>query len=211
MWPILLIGVSSFLVGLSGALMPGPVLTVTVTEAIRRGFWAGPLVVMGHGLIEFPIFLALAFGIGALWKDDLVFAICGGIGALVLIWMGVGMVRGSRGASFQLAANEEAGTKPLIAGILTSISNPYFIIWWGTIGVSYIAISQQQGVMGLGAFYTGHIMADLLWYGSIALAITLGKRIMDDRTYRWIIAICGIFLVGLGVYFGTSGVKVLLR
>ena len=87
MWSLLEIFVTSFGVGLSGALMPGPVLTVTIAEATRRGFWAGPLIVLGHGIIEFSLFIALVLGLGELLKHNLVFGIVGISGAIVLIWM----------------------------------------------------------------------------------------------------------------------------
>jgi len=205
MWPLVLIFGSSFVVGLSGALMPGPVLTVTIAEATRRGFWAGPLIVLGHGIIEFTLFIALVLGLGSFLKHDLVFGIVGLGGGIVLVGMGVSMVRGTRQATLKLDLDAGARSRPVIAGLLTSISNPYFIIWWATIGLSYIALSQQHGIMGLGSFYSGHIMADVVWYFAVAAAITVGKKIMDDHTYRWIIGLCGGFLVLLGLSFGYFG------
>jgi threonine/homoserine/homoserine lactone efflux protein len=210
MWSLVGIFVSSFVVGLSGALMPGPVLTVTIAEATRRGFWAGPLIVLGHGIIELSLFIALVLGLGGLLKHNLVFGIVGVGGAMVLIWMGVGMVRGIKTATLKFQLDEGERSRPVLAGLLTSVSNPYFIIWWATIGLSYIALSQRQGIIGLGSFYSGHIMADVVWYCSIAAAITLGKRIMDDRTYRWIIGLCAILLMALGLYFGSNGLKALM-
>lgn len=210
MWPLAWIFGSSFVVGLSGALMPGPVLTVTIAEATKRGFWAGPLIVLGHGIIEFSLFVALVLGLGTLLKHDLVFGIVGVGGGIVLIGMGVGMVRGTRTATLKLDLDAGERSRPVIAGLLTSISNPYFIIWWATIGLSYIALSQQHGIMGLGSFYSGHIMADVVWYFAVAAAVTVGKKIMSDHTYRWIIGLCGGFLVLLGLYFGSAGVKALM-
>ena len=210
MWTLLGICISSFLVGLSGALMPGPVLTVTIAEATRRGFWAGPLIVLGHGIIEFSLFVALVLGLGGLLKHNLIFGGVGIGGAVVLIWMGVGMIRSFRQATLKFELKEGERSRPVLAGLLTSVSNPYFIIWWATIGLSYIALSQQRGIMGLGSFYTGHIMADIVWYFFVAAAITVGKKIMDDRVYRWIIGICGFFLLALGIYFGSTGIKALL-
>ncbi|OGP83788.1 MAG: hypothetical protein A2Z08_02735 [Deltaproteobacteria bacterium RBG_16_54_11] len=210
MWSLLEIFVTSFGVGLSGALMPGPVLTVTIAEATRRGFWAGPLIVLGHGIIEFSLFIALVLGLGSLLKHNLVFGIVGIGGAMVLIWMGVGMMRGLKEATLKLELKEGERSRPVLAGLLTSVSNPYFIIWWATIGLWYIALSQRQGIMGLGSFYTGHIMADCVWYFSVAAAITVGKKIMNDRTYRWLIGICGVFLMALGLYFGSTGIKALM-
>ena len=65
--PLVLAGLAStsFIVALSGALMPGPLLTVTVGEAARRGFWAGPLIIVGHALLELALVLLLLVGLGA--------------------------------------------------------------------------------------------------------------------------------------------------
>jgi threonine/homoserine/homoserine lactone efflux protein len=210
MWPLLLIFASSFGVGFSGAIMPGPVLTVTIAEATRRGFWAGPLIVLGHGIIEFALFIALVLGLGTILKHDIVFGIVGVGGAIVLIWMGIGMVREIKTATLKLELNEGERSRPILAGLLTSVSNPYFTIWWATIGLSYIALSQRHGIAGLTSFYTGHIMSDIVWFFAIAWAVTMGKRIMNDHVYRWIIGLCGGFLCILGLYFGSSGLKALL-
>ncbi|MBN1255182.1 MAG: LysE family transporter [Deltaproteobacteria bacterium] len=211
LWPLVGIFVSSFVVGLSGALMPGPVLTVTIAETTRRGFWAGPLIVLGHGIIEFALFVALVLGLGAFLENDLVFGIVGVGGAIVLMGMGAGMLWGTKTATLKLELSEGERSRPVIAGLLTSISNPYFIIWWATIGLSFIATSQRLGIMGLGSFYSGHIMSDVVWYFAVAWAVTMGKRIMNDHVYRWIIGLCGGFLVLLGVYFGYSGLDKLLK
>ena len=210
MWPLLLIFASSFGVGFSGAIMPGPVLTVTIAEATKRGILAGPLIVLGHGIIEFALFIALVLGLGSFLKHDIVFGIVGVGGAIVLIWMGIGMVREMKTATLKLELNEGERSRPVLAGLLTSVSNPYFIIWWATIGLSYIALSQRHGVAGLTSFYTGHILSDLVWFFAVAWAVTMGKRIMNDRVYRWVIALCGGFLCILGLYFGSSGLKALI-
>jgi threonine/homoserine/homoserine lactone efflux protein len=207
--PLVGIFVSSFVVGLSGALMPGPVLTVTIAETTRRGFWAGPLIVLGHGIIEFALFVALVLGLGSLLEHDLVFGIVGVGGAIVLMGMGASMLWGTKTATLKLELSEGERSRPVMAGLLTSISNPYFIIWWATIGLSFIATSQRLGIMGLGFFYSGHIMADVVWYFSVAAAITMGKKIMNDRMYQMIIGLCGSFLVLLGIYFGFSGLQAL--
>jgi len=210
MWVLAGIFVSSFVVGLSGALMPGPVLTVTIAETTRRGFWAGPLIVLGHGLIEFTLFLVLVLGLGTFLRQNFVFGIVGVGGAIVLIWMAIGMLRGRGHASLDLESETAKPGKPVLAGLLTSIANPYFILWWATIGLSYIAISQRHGIPGLGLFYSGHIMSDIVWYSAVAAAITAGKKVISDRTYRLIIGVCGIFLLVLGLYFGTKGLAALI-
>ena len=96
-------------------------------------------------------------------------------------------------------------------GALTSISNPYWLIWWATIGATYMMVSLEKSVVGISAFYVGHISADFLWYSAVAIALALGKQILSDRVYMGIIVVCGLFLVYLGIYFLYTGIRKLLK
>ena len=77
---LIIIFSTSFLVGLSGALMPGPLLAVTVGEAARRGFWAGPLLILGHGILELALVVALVAGLSRLVGNNLVSGVVGIVG-----------------------------------------------------------------------------------------------------------------------------------
>ena len=74
---LLLLATSWWLIGFTGAMMPGPVTTLIVTETARRGFIAGPLITLGHSLLELAMVVALVFGLGDLLKQN---AIAGTIG-----------------------------------------------------------------------------------------------------------------------------------
>jgi threonine/homoserine/homoserine lactone efflux protein len=90
---------------------------------------------------------------------------------------------------------------PVWAGILVSLSNPYWSVWWITIGLSYIAIALKQGFLGLVSFFSGHILSDFTWYCLIAGVVIKGQKFFPPRVYRGTMLICGLFLIGLGVYF----------
>ena len=91
----LLLGIfgTSFVIALSGALMPGPVLTVTISESSRRGFWAGPLIILGHAALELTVVILLLLGLGPYLRNDVVFIVVGLSGALILVWMAFTMLR----------------------------------------------------------------------------------------------------------------------
>lgn len=202
--------VTSFLIGLSGALMPGPVLTVTISQVASKGFWAGPLIVLGHGILELFLVAGVALGLGRILTLGPVIGTIALLGGVFLVYMGIDLLRRFQGLSFSFQAKTE-GRKildhPVTAGILTSLSNPYWTIWWVTIGLGYIALSRRLGFMGLASFFTGHILSDLIWYSIVALALTLGRRLITDRIYRGLVGLCGVFLVAFGLYFGYSGWK----
>jgi threonine/homoserine/homoserine lactone efflux protein len=93
----------------------------------------------------------------------------------------------------------------VLAGILFSFSNPYWMLWWATIGLGYITLSMQRGFLGLSFFFSGHILADLVWYSFISAAVAGGIKFLSNKIYRGILVACGIFLLGLGggfIYYG---------
>ena len=83
---------SAFLIGFSGAMMPGPMLGVTIDGSLKKGFIAGPLVVLGHGILELALILVMALGIKDLFANPTIAGYIGLAGGLYLAWMGYGMI-----------------------------------------------------------------------------------------------------------------------
>ena len=86
-----------------------------------------------------------------------------------------------------------------------SVVNPYWIIWWATIGLGYILYSWQFGLRGVAFFFAGHILADLGWYSLVAAMVAGGRHFLTDRLYRGLIAVCAVFLVVFAGYFAYAG------
>ncbi|MDY6795910.1 MAG: LysE family transporter [Actinomycetota bacterium] len=199
-------------VGLSGAMMPGPMLTVTINESYRRGFVAGPLVVAGHAVLEGGLIVLLVLGLDRVIGDDIFFGIVGIAGGAFIIWMGLDMVVDVRDRNLHIELGSKSDTRigPFAAGFTTSLSNPYWFMWWATFGLSYLLRSMELGVWGVISFYTGHVMADVLWYFLITFLVVTGKRFLSDRVYGYVILACGAFLVILGGRFIADGLSHLL-
>lgn len=204
--------VSWWLVGFSGAMMPGPVTTLVVTESARRGFSAGPLVTIGHVLLELAMVIALVFGLDELLKQNAIAGAIGLIGGVFLLWMGYSIATSAwRGeVSLNLAQRDaRGGTHPTIAGVLMSISNPYWLLWWATVGAASLITFRAFGLPGLIAFYFGHTLADWVWNLFVAFVVASGRRALSDRVYRGILIACGVFLIALSFYFVNSGITFL--
>ena len=206
---VLLSGIfgTSFVIALSGALMPGPVLTATISESSRRGFWAGPLIIVGHGILERARVILLLLGLGPYLSKDIVFGIVGVSGALILIWMALGMFRSLPSLKFDLESSAEATGNLLWAGMLMSLANPYWIIWWATIGLGYIVYAMKFGAVGVIAFFAGHISADFAWYSVVSFGISKGRNFITDRLYKGIIAVCASALALFSGWFGFMGIQ----
>ena len=214
MAPILIIFANSFLVGFSGAVSPGPLLAFNIKETVRIGFIAGPLVVAGHSLLELVTVGALDFGLAQVLDSDPVLAPVGLLRGCFLVWMIWGLLRNPskdvRYLSGQGTIRSSLSLKPLVGGVLVSLSNPFWALWWLTVGAALITRSLEAGLMGIASFYLGHILSDLAWYGFVSATVASGKRFLSQNVYRGIILVCGSFLGLLGVYFVVTGIRLLI-
>lgn len=202
--------IGSFVIGLSGAMMPGPVLVVVIGQTPRRGFWTGPLVVLGHGVLESFLVAVVILGMAEFFSSSAVLSTVAVIGGVVLLYMGVGMLRSAGGLSLIADAGSSSGARdlhPVLAGVLTSLSNPYWTLWWATVGLGYMAIAREKGAAGLAAFLTGHIMSDLVWYSVVSSLVAGGKRWLTDSIYRGMIRVCAVVLLFFALYFGWRGLN----
>ena len=207
---LLSIFASSFMLALSGALMPGPLLTVTISESSRRGAIAGPLMIFGHGLLELLLVIALLSGFAAILHRDDVFIGISLLGGATLFWMATSMLRNLPTLHLSNAITTDKQKNLVIAGIVLSVANPYWLLWWASIGLGYITHSARFGFLGVASFFFGHILADLLWYALVSFGIARGKRLFGDTVYRRLIGSCAVFLIFFSCYFFYSGIEKLI-
>ncbi len=206
---------SAFVIGLSGALMPGPVLFVTIRHSAGRGRAVGPLIVAGHAMVEVPLVLAVVFGLGGLLARPVFTGLVGVAGGALLLGLGAQMLRSLPGLHLPGPTEAEGqgslGAAGLIgAGAATSVANPYFTLWWATVGMRFLAEATVHGALGYAAFYAGHVLSDLGWYSAVAEGVHRGRRILSDRGYRRLVGACALLLVGFALYFGIDGAVRLL-
>ncbi len=168
---------SAFVVALSGALMPGPLLTVTVAHSPRFGWTFGPLAILGHAILELGLISLVFLGAGPLLQSAGVQSAVGLVGGLILLWMSWGMVALSRSGSVDVEAAGDipGGNRAVLLGVLTSISNPYWTLWWATVGLAFLTKASQYGVPGIIIFFLGHISGDLAWYTLVSVGASRGK------------------------------------
>ena len=230
---------TSFGVGFTGALMPGPLTTLAVRETMRRGFWAGPLLAAGHSLLELPLVIGLALGLSRFLDNDSVKGGIGIVGGIFLLWMGVHTIgalpkeapaltpppgaNGPGAAAYDgswrrrwmrsLATTGRPGpSTALLLGavaVFVSLSNPGFIAWWATAGTLLVRQGLDHGAAGVASIYAGHILSDIVWLSLLGLLLASGRRWMNALVYRTVLAFCALFLLILGAYFMASGLVLL--
>jgi len=206
--------VSTFIITLSGAMMPGPLLTVSISETVRRGRRHALLLIAGHALAELVPVAAFVLGISALLSQDRVIRIIGLAGGAFLLFMGFSILRAVllKHISLDLEDTGVALRYGAVAqGALVSFANPYFTLWWMTIGAALIADALKLGVAGLIVFYVAHELSDLAWYAAVTSVVSGGRRFISDKVYRGVLGICGAFLVFLALSYLVPSARFFLR
>jgi len=203
---------SSFVVALSGALMPGPLLAVTLGHSPRFGWTFGPLAILGHAILELGLISMVFLGAGPVLKSHAVQASVGLAGGAILVWMGWGMLKMVRSGHVESrnAPGPGAGQRPIILGIVTSISNPYWTLWWATVGLAYLTVAAKSGPVGIAVFFLGHISGDLAWYTLVSWGAARGMRLTGTRLYSGVLALCSVILVVLGAWFVWYGARLVM-
>jgi threonine/homoserine/homoserine lactone efflux protein len=203
------------LISLSGALSPGPLTALSISEGVRAGRWAGTGLAVGHGLIEIPLAFAIAYGLGAWLRQPLVGSLVALIGAAVLLWFGYSLLSGTLRGRLTLAGATTAPAPAALrfghvpGGVIFTVTNPYWSLWWATLGAAYIAraMAISATVVAVGGLALTHWLVDLVWLGGLSLVVGSGRRLFGERSYRVVLLICGAFLFAFGVYFAYSGVR----
>lgn len=205
----------SFGVAIGPVISPGAVSAAVVTEGARQGFRVGPLISTGHALVELLMVGALALGMRQALRYPLLVASVGILGGLFLLWMGGSLGWGALRREFKLPQPGESvdvqTNRSLIGlGIATTVSNPFWFLWWIGVGGGYVLAIQQDGLMALSAFYLGHIAADYAWNTFLASVVGSGRRWLSDRIYQGLLLVCGLFLVYTGLRFVWAGIEMVI-
>ncbi|MCM8818470.1 MAG: LysE family translocator [Candidatus Omnitrophica bacterium] len=195
-----LIFLTSFLIGFSGAISPGPLLAITVEETIKRNYKAGPLIIIGHSILELLMVIFLIIGIGEFLKKEIVQNYLNIFGGFFLICFGVLTLISIKNINLCFSKISQNNYSLIFKGIFVSISNPYWTIWWVTIGIIYLSFALPYGFLGIFLFFVGHISSDFLWYSFVSYFLHKGKKLIKERYLKFLSGLFGIFLICFGIF-----------
>ncbi len=193
--------------------MPGPLLAVTLGHSPAYGWKFGPMAIVGHGLLELGLISLVFLGAGPVLKAASVQGWVGLAGGLILLWMGKGMVRVLRagGRAAETGVITGRGDRAVFLGVIMSVSNPYWTLWWATVGLAYLTVAARSGPIGIAVFFAGHISGDLAWYTLVSFAASRGVKVSGSRSYMALMAVCALILVILGLWFSYYGASILFK
>lgn len=203
------ITLTSFVVALSGALAPGPLMVTAVRESSNSmSIRPGLLLSLGHALAEAPVTVILVYGLLSI--DKVFFPFLSLLGGFFLVATGLlAVFKPSKSVGPEKAGETRGFLALVLLGVAVSLSNPYWATWWVTIGAAYVSKALTVGGIGVLLFYLSHEMGDLLVLGLISKAVSSGARSIGEKGFRTLTILCNLAILVIGAYFILEGVLAL--
>ncbi|MBN2395692.1 MAG: LysE family transporter [Candidatus Atribacteria bacterium] len=179
------------IISLSGVMAPGPITAITVSKGAENPK-SGAMIAIGHGVVEFPLMILIVVGFGRFFELNWVKVVIGILGGLFLLNMALGLLKNVR--DFKIGSLDQKYS-PFQSGIVLTIANPYFLIWWATIGAVLITGAYQFGLFGFIAFAIVHWSCDFIWYSFLSSLSFKGGQFFGKRMQKVLFIFCGVFLL----------------
>jgi threonine/homoserine/homoserine lactone efflux protein len=202
------IGLQIILVSVSGVFSPGPLLFANLALSKYGGFWSGVKIAIGHTIIELPVIILLSLPFVVFSPIDMtigIMKIISFIAGVFMIVFGilyvVRIIR--RWNNPHSAISSSRIENPYLAGIIFTSLNPFFIVWWTTVGVKLISdsISLLGHPAGIAFLFFVHIWMDYAWLGLSSYLASRGFNIIRSDYHKYMTILLTVPLFYYGIYF----------
>jgi threonine/homoserine/homoserine lactone efflux protein len=205
----------------SGVLSPGPLFLANLIYGTKQGLHAGVKIAYGHTIVELPLIILLTLGIFRLFPFTLanenlrIVGLIGGVAIVLFSITQIGSILKKRDINNNLLNTNDGTSRSLLkkinrrseggavlVGIIFSALNPFFLIWWATVGLKLISDSVYSfGIIeGILILFSLHIWMDYVWLAITAYLISKGQSILKQRFYYYFIICINFILVSYGLY-----------
>ena len=187
-------------VSLSGVMAPGPATAATIMAGMQRKH-AGLMIALGHAVVEVPLMLLVMWSVTLLESDWFSITV-GLIGGACLLYMGGAMLAAMRKPIAQGGATAARG--PFLTGIVVTGGNPYFLLWWPTVGLTLCTRAIEFGPAAFALFAFVHWLCDLIWMEVLSVTSFTGSKWLGPKRQKYILAVCGVALMLFGLKFAAE-------
>ncbi|MDH3736518.1 MAG: LysE family translocator [Nitrosopumilus sp.] len=200
---ILEFAVLVIVISASGVMAPGPLFAANVSYGLKEGTRAGLKMAIGHTIVEFPLVILLGIGVFSLEAFPEFRVIISIFGSITLFVFAAIQIRTVFGKKQLVSSNLKHG--PVLVGITLSALNPFFLIWWLTIGFKLISDAMLiWAFTGILIVFALHIWMDFAWLGMISFLASKSSRILSNRNYKILMIGLSFMLIYFGIMFLTD-------
>jgi threonine/homoserine/homoserine lactone efflux protein len=205
-----------------GVLAPGPLFLANLIYGSKLGYYSGIKIASGHAIVELALIVLLAlgiFGFSSFIFNNASARIIGLLGGTAIIFFSLYQInniikgRTMGGANDENKINDSYFSEirnkgkmlggPFIIGLIFSSLNPFFLVWWFTVGLKLISDSIYMfgGIIeGILFLFSLHIWMDYVWLSVTAYLISKGKTIVKDKLYQYFLLSISFVLASYGFY-----------
>ena len=188
------------IVSASGVMAPGPLFAANLVYGLKQGTKSGIKMAVGHTIVEFPLVILLGIGVFSLESFPEFRTIISIFGAITLFVFAAIQIKSLFRKNESIYFNSKQG--PLITGVLLSALNPFFIIWWLTIGFKLISDAMMiWAFAGILIVFVLHIWMDFAWLGVVSFLASKSKKIISNNIYKILMGGLSIMLIYFGITF----------
>jgi threonine/homoserine/homoserine lactone efflux protein len=213
-----------------GVLSPGPLFFANLIYGSKEGFYSGVKIASGHTIVELLLVILLAAGIFGFSSFKLTsesIRIIGLVGGTAIIIFSTSQITNiiKRRRNTDVANDKNKSSysyfskisnkgrrleRPFIIGLTFSALNPFFVIWWLTVGLKLISDSVYLfGIVeGILILFSFHIWMDYAWLSVTAYLMSKGRLILKERLYQYFLLSISFVLASYGLYLVAE--KILL-
>ncbi len=200
MTSILEFAVIVIIISVSGVMSPGPLFAANISYGLREGTKSGIKMAVGHSIVEFPLIVLLGIGVFSLGVFPEFRTIISILGAITLFVFATLQIKAILDQKNQNPIQPKHG--PLITGIAFSALNPFFIIWWITIGFKLISDAMMiWAFSGMIIVFFLHVWMDFVWLGGTAFLASKSSKIISNKNYKFMMIGLSMVLVYFGIAF----------
>jgi len=186
---------------ISGVMMPGPMFAATLAKSYKTPF-AGAWISLGHAVVEIPVILLIYFGFARFFQHQIVHIVLSLTGGAMIIFLAVSMYRARHDV---VTERRDVPYSAFVAGIVMSALNPFFLLWWATVGSMLIMKVVPYGAGALTGFIVAHWLCDLVWLSLISGLVYKTHNWWSGKVQLWVFVLNSLFLAGFGGWFIYSG------
>lgn len=186
----------------SGALAPGPLFFQTISQGAKTGARSGLIFSLAHTLVEFSLIMLLAFGLLVVKDERPIRDIIGVLGGIILLIFGIYQILSAFRTTKVKQQETTSSSRLFIIGMLFTGLNPYFIIWWLTVGSNLILLALEFAALaGVVFMFVCHVWMDYVWLTGVAYFSKRGVNALGSKWYRVLLGMFGFILIYFGVSF----------
>jgi len=208
------IGLQIILVSVSGVLSPGPLFFANLVLSKNGGFWSGIKIAIGHTIVELPVVILYSIPLIIFTSQSVTFSIINFIsliGGISLIVFGILFVVKiiSKNNKHNYIIESSRIEKPVIAGMLFTGINPFFFLWWISVGIKLISdsIALLGYPIGIAFLFLVHVWMDYAWLGLTSYFASRGISVLRSQYHKFIILILTIPLFYYGINFTLTAIR----